>query len=542
MKKLRLLFVLIASVAWMSGCSGDSGPNAEPEVPPTPVAPTTVAVTGVSVSKANLIIKEGESEEINVTITPENASNKDVTWKSEDTSVATVSNGKITAVAPGSTIITVTTADGNKTAPVNVIVSINMIGRQKKALLALYNATEGESWTHNEGWNTEAELKDWYGVTMGGDHDEQVISILLAKNNLKGNIPDEFFETMTITRLFDEAKTRAEVTEAILNGLVELDLSDNELTGEIPTAIGNLTALETLKLNNNKLTGNLPETITNLTKLSTLTIAHNELDGEIPKTITESSVWKNIENGIDLTQDNGKTLDDVQPVPIIPEDSEPVTEPDSDLNPEADNNPDSGSDSDNSNDPVSVDYDYHVAVDPAIDGNLPDPKPDNDPIPDTGTDAGSDSELITGEDENGSDPDPTSGNNEPDPIPGNDNPAPETDPGEQEPVIPTPTIVSVTGVTLNKLSLELTVGGSETLTAKLSPEDASDKAVSWKSSDTSIATVDNGKVTAIKEGKATITVTTRDGEKTATCEVNVKAASGDDGNPTASVEDFGNIH
>ena len=85
-----------------------------------------------------------------------------------------------------------------------------------------------------------------------------------------------------------------------------------------------------------------------------------------------------------------------------------------------------------------------------------------------------------------------------------------------------PTTVAVTGVTLNKTSLSLVEGNSETLTATVSPDNATNKAVSWKSSDASIASVDGtGKVTAVKAGSATITVSTTDGSKTATCSVSV---------------------
>jgi len=83
--------------------------------------------------------------------------------------------------------------------------------------------------------------------------------------------------------------------------------------------------------------------------------------------------------------------------------------------------------------------------------------------------------------------------------------------------------VSVTGVTLSKTSLELTEGESETLSATVSPDNATDKTVSWSSSDNAVATVADGKVTAVKPGTATITVTTKDGQKTTTCSVTVKA-------------------
>ena len=82
--------------------------------------------------------------------------------------------------------------------------------------------------------------------------------------------------------------------------------------------------------------------------------------------------------------------------------------------------------------------------------------------------------------------------------------------------------VPVTGVTLNKTSLTLTVGGNETLSATVNPSNATNKGVTWSSSNTGVATVDsNGKVTAKAKGSATITVTTEDGHKTATCSVNV---------------------
>lgn len=86
--------------------------------------------------------------------------------------------------------------------------------------------------------------------------------------------------------------------------------------------------------------------------------------------------------------------------------------------------------------------------------------------------------------------------------------------------------MSVTGVTLDKNSLEITVGDPDVkLTATIAPENATDKTVSWSSDKTEFATVDNqGNVHAVAPGTATITVTTADGNKTATCVVTVKSA------------------
>ncbi|MBP3552798.1 MAG: Ig domain-containing protein [Bacteroidaceae bacterium] len=86
-------------------------------------------------------------------------------------------------------------------------------------------------------------------------------------------------------------------------------------------------------------------------------------------------------------------------------------------------------------------------------------------------------------------------------------------------------VVEVTAVTLSSTELSLTVGESHSLTAKVLPENATDKSVTWKSSDASIATVSSsGAVKAIGAGTATITATA--GGKSATCQVTVKQKGG----------------
>jgi transglutaminase/protease-like cytokinesis protein 3 len=83
--------------------------------------------------------------------------------------------------------------------------------------------------------------------------------------------------------------------------------------------------------------------------------------------------------------------------------------------------------------------------------------------------------------------------------------------------------VSVESVALNKTELSLLIGEEETLSATITPDDATNKTVSWESSDNTVATVVDGKVTALAEGSTTITVTTKDGEKSAKCSVTVTA-------------------
>lgn len=93
--------------------------------------------------------------------------------------------------------------------------------------------------------------------------------------------------------------------------------------------------------------------------------------------------------------------------------------------------------------------------------------------------------------------------------------------------------VAVTGVSLDQTSLELSVGEDATLVATVTPSNATNKSVTWESNNSSVATVSNGKVTAISEGNATISVKTVDGNKTATCTVKVNSSGGSDDDTTS---------
>ena len=87
------------------------------------------------------------------------------------------------------------------------------------------------------------------------------------------------------------------------------------------------------------------------------------------------------------------------------------------------------------------------------------------------------------------------------------------------------TPVTVTGVTLDQTTLDLTAeGATGILVATVVPTDAADKTVTWASSDETVATVALGVVTPVAAGTAIITVTTEDGGLTETCEVTVAAA------------------
>lgn len=105
-----------------------------------------------------------------------------------------------------------------------------------------------------------------------------------------------------------------------------------------------------------------------------------------------------------------------------------------------------------------------------------------------------------------------------------------------------PASVPVTSVILNTSAIELIVGESESLIATVTPSNASNRKVIWSSSNSGIAYVNDGVVTAVKKGVAKITVVTDDGGKTAECQVTVVEANAGDGGSGGggSADDDGN--
>ena len=112
----------------------------------------------------------------------------------------------------------------------------------REALIALYNATDGESWNQNSNWLSGKPLGSWALVSTDGDG--RVIGLYLERNGLSGEIPPEL---------------------GSLSKLEALDLSDNGLSGDIPPEIGNLSKLAVLFLNDNRLSGCVPGALQPLT-------------------------------------------------------------------------------------------------------------------------------------------------------------------------------------------------------------------------------------------------------------------------------------
>ena len=136
----------------------------------------------------------------------------------------------------------------------------------REALAALYDATGGVNWENNDNWLTDEPGNKWHGVTT--DREGYVTVLYLRDNQLSGELPAELGN---------------------LSRLRELRLRDNRLSGEIPPELGNLSNLEVLSLVRNRLSGPIPPSLGNLATLKKLSIWGNELNGEIPSALANLS-------------------------------------------------------------------------------------------------------------------------------------------------------------------------------------------------------------------------------------------------------------
>ena len=163
---------------------------------------------------------------------------------------------------------------------------------ERAALVALYGAAGGASWTRNTNWNTAAAVGDWYGVTT--DADGHVVQLYLSNNKLSGSIPAQIGDLTSLTVLdlnFNDLSGSIPAGVWDLTGLTRLHLGNNELSGSIPAAVGDLTSLTYLFLGGNELSGSIPSAIGDLSGLVSLLLFSNEfaadkrLSGSIPTQI-----------------------------------------------------------------------------------------------------------------------------------------------------------------------------------------------------------------------------------------------------------------
>lgn len=175
-------------------------------------------------------------------------------WSSSDATVATVDDtGLLRGVAEGRATISAMAGDAEGTA------EIAIENPDRAALVALYRATDGRSWTKRDNWLSDAPLEEWYGVES--NEVGRVISLVLPENALAGKLPGELGN---------------------LSELERLELTNNGLSGEIPPELGDLAKLERLVLARNRLSGLIPPELGNLSELRYIWLGETDLTGPVP--------------------------------------------------------------------------------------------------------------------------------------------------------------------------------------------------------------------------------------------------------------------
>ncbi|GAF91501.1 unnamed protein product, partial [marine sediment metagenome] len=154
-----------------------------------------------------------------------------------------------------------------------------------EALVDLYNSTDGPNWTDNSNWLEALFPCEWFGVSCEAGH---VYQINLQTNNLSGSIPTELGNLSSLVYLLlpNNQLSGSIPTElgslSILGGLF---LGNNQLSGSVPPELGNLNSLEYLILENNQLSGSIPIELGSLSNLEYLWLYNNQLSGNIPAQI-----------------------------------------------------------------------------------------------------------------------------------------------------------------------------------------------------------------------------------------------------------------
>ena len=438
-------------------------------------------VTGVTLDKTTLNLDAGDvSEALAATVAPANAKTKTVKWSSSDTGVATVANGVVTAVAPGTATITVTTDDRGKTATCTVTVAevpvsdliIKDAGGNAVAGVVLGTASDTEknlvvafdptnatyrtvSWqSSNTGVVTVAKVNDTTAVLTAksaGTADVTVSSAYGANGT-------------TVTKIC-HVTVYAPVTEFRLNkNATTLTIGENETE--------TLSVIMSADSN--------PDVTWASSDEDVATVANGVVTAHAPGTavITATSTAS-------ATAADSCTVTVTQPTTSVS------------LTP--------GTLALSVTDNTKKTGELTATILPANHTDTPVWSSSNESVATVRFDEKTGKAIVTAVAKGTAAITVMSG-------------------GESDSCAVTVEDLSVTGVSLDQTSFTMKVtDAAVTLTATVAPDDAANKAVTWSSSNESVATVANGVVTAVGVGSAIITVTTEDGSKAASCYVTVAA-------------------
>lgn len=295
---ISIVLALLSMVPPLVSC----GPKEDPEI----------AVASVSVSQGSVTLEVGGSTNLTATVSPSNATQKTVTWSSSNQAVATVNNGTVTAVSPGTATITVMAGGKSGSCSVTVKIIDERELEIKEILMRFYDAMDGPNWTKQENWGTDERLGTWEGVEYSASTGQ--LSLKFKNAGLKGEIPEcigeleplvsfilddepgitgglpQSFAKLVNLQIIEIAGTSLTTIPDVFSGMNSLEavfiLNNRELSCPLPYSVGDSPALVSLRLSNNSFTGELPASWVRLG--NGLSIFNNRLSGKVPQAFTYS--------------------------------------------------------------------------------------------------------------------------------------------------------------------------------------------------------------------------------------------------------------
>ncbi len=457
------LTALAAGTSMITVVTEDGSYSAQCQVT---VQELVIPVTGITLDKSVLNMFAGESSQLSATVLPASATNKQVRWSTNDSSVASVDNGLVTARSAGTTTITAQSAEGyywascvvTVTVPVTSVslnqYSLNLnIGEYSQLTATVFPTdanTQSVTWSTNDA--SVATVRDGLVTAVGAGSTEIVVTTVEGKKTA----------TCTVT-VTDPA---VHVTSVVLNA------------------------------------SSLALTVNNTTQLTATVYPSNATNKNVGWSTNDASV-ATVQDGwvtavgvgttyIVVTTEDGQQSASCEVTVTSPNSSDPVisvtgvslSQSSLNLN-------------------IGTTEQLYATISPSNASNQSVTWSTNDASVATVRDglvtavgAGSTTIVVTTAD------------------------GQYTARCSVTVVDPT---VHVTSILLDKTSLSLTVGATEQLTATLYPSNATNKNVVWSSDNPSVAVVQDGQVSALGAGSTIIRVTSEDGQRTATCRVTVTA-------------------
>ena len=167
----------------------------------------------------------------------------------------------------------------------------------RDALGAIYHATDGDNWSNNRNWMSDAPLGEWFGVTT--DDQSRVVDLDLSQNQLRGELPPAIGRLTDLQELFlwgNQLSGPIPPELGHLGNLAQMYIWANQFSGTIPPELGSLANLERLVLGINELSGPIPPELGNLSSLTHMDLTLNQLSGAIPPelgNLTWLVLWSN---------------------------------------------------------------------------------------------------------------------------------------------------------------------------------------------------------------------------------------------------------